>query len=88
MCFARNFDKSVVCPLKSSDDDNERKSAFQTTATELSKQTNTKKKTKKEHLTLVTNSIRVGVVFMCTRTIDFRLASVFLKDLKHLSYTT
>ena len=46
MCFARNFDKGV-CPLKSSDDDNERKSAFQTTAIELSKQTNTKKKQKK-----------------------------------------
>ena len=47
MCFARNFDKGVVCPLKSSDDDNERKSAFQTTVIELSKQTNTKKKQKK-----------------------------------------
>ena len=47
MCFARNFDKGVVCPLKSSDDDNERKSAFQTTAIELSKQTNTKKTKKR-----------------------------------------
>ena len=47
MCFARNVDKGVVCPLKSSDDDNERKSAFQTTAIELSKQTNTKKNKKR-----------------------------------------
>ena len=47
MCFARNFDKGVVCPLKSSDDDNERKSAFKKTGIELSKQTNTKKKQKK-----------------------------------------
>ena len=77
MCFARNFDKGVVCPLKSSGDNNERKSAFQTTAIELSKQTNTKKKTKKEHLTLVINSITVGVVSCVLEQLTFVLLVSF-----------
>ena len=43
---------------KSSHNDNERKSAFQTIATELYEQ---QRKTKKVHLRLVISPIRVGV---------------------------
>ena len=58
--------------LKSSQDNNEGKSAFQTIAIELSKQT--KKKQNKRP------KIGVGRCgFKCTRTVDFRLDSVFLK---------
>ena len=49
----------------------------------LSKQQKTK--AKKGQLRLVINSVRVGVV--STRTINFRPSSVFLTNLKHLSYT-
>ena len=59
MVFCCKLDKVIVCSIKSkrsSHDNNEGKSVFQTTAIELYKEQ------KKEHLKLVISSIRVGVV--------------------------
>ena len=61
--------------LKSSQDNNEGKSAFQTIAIELSKQT--KKKNKINDLRLVINSIRVGVVSSVLEQLTFVLLVSF-----------
>ena len=63
---------------KSSHDDNKRKSAFQTIAIELSKQTS---KEKKGHLRLVIKSFRVGVVSSVLEQFTFVLLVSFLKTL-------
>ena len=60
--------------LKSSQDNNEGKSAFQTIAIELSKQT---KKNKINDLRLVINSIRVGVVSSVLEQLTFVLLVSF-----------
>ena len=48
----------------------------------LNNQKKKRKKEKKEHLRLVITSIKGRCGFKCTRTIDCRLASAFLKNLK------
>ena len=62
--LCRKFDKGVVYSIKrqkSSNDDNEGKSAFQKIAMELSKQPKKAATKKKEHLRLVISS-KVGAV--------------------------
>ena len=68
---------------KSSHDDNKGKPAFKTIAIVLSKQP---KKNKKRTPKISNNSISVGAVSSVIEQFDCRLASVFLKNLKHLPH--
>ena len=84
--LCRNLTKLLPAVLKDekgSHDDNKGKPMFQAIVIELYKQ---QKKTKKEHLRLVISSIRVSLISSVLEQLTVVLASVFFKNLKHLSY--